>query len=78
MLHALASLAFGVALWIGIAGPSTHIEADEACVPREQCCRVCDKGQACGNTCISRAKQCHVGRGCACNASEICEERPLE
>jgi hypothetical protein len=32
-----------------------------------QCCRICHKGKACGNTCISRDKICHVGPGCACD-----------
>lgn len=31
------------------------------------CCKHCSKGKACGNTCISRDKTCHVGPGCACN-----------
>jgi hypothetical protein len=31
------------------------------------CCKVCSVGKACGNTCISRDKTCHVGRGCACD-----------
>jgi hypothetical protein len=31
------------------------------------CCRVCHTGKACGNSCISRSKQCHKGRGCACD-----------
>ncbi len=29
------------------------------------CCKVCSVGKACGNTCISRDKTCHVGHGCA-------------
>lgn len=32
------------------------------------CCKVCDIGKACGDTCISRDYDCHVGPGCACNA----------
>ena len=28
------------------------------------CCKVCSVGKACGNTCISREKTCHVGQGC--------------
>jgi competence protein ComEC len=32
------------------------------------CCRVCTTGQACGSSCISRAKQCRQPPGCACNA----------
>lgn len=43
-----------------------------ACVPQEKCCKVCSAGKACGNSCISAAKSCHKGRGCACNDSEIC------
>ena len=31
------------------------------------CCKICSKGKACGNSCISRSKQCHKGRGCACD-----------
>jgi beta-lactamase superfamily II metal-dependent hydrolase len=32
------------------------------------CCKVCTKGKACGNSCISREKTCHKPPGCACNA----------
>jgi hypothetical protein len=31
------------------------------------CCKICSVGKACGNTCISRDKTCHVGQGCACD-----------
>lgn len=31
------------------------------------CCKVCRAGKACGNSCISRAKECHKGTGCACD-----------
>lgn len=31
------------------------------------CCKVCSVGKACGDTCISREKTCHVGHGCACD-----------
>ena len=44
------------------------------CIPASQCCKVCDRGQACGNSCISRKKTCHKGRGCACDAVEICAD----
>jgi hypothetical protein len=35
--------------------------------PAQSCCKVCSVGKACGNTCISRDKNCHVGPGCACD-----------
>lgn len=31
------------------------------------CCRICRAGKACGDTCIARDRECHVGPGCACN-----------
>ena len=31
------------------------------------CCKVCRRGQACGDTCIARNDVCHVPRGCACD-----------
>jgi hypothetical protein len=33
----------------------------------DACCKHCSTGYACGNSCISRSKQCHKGRGCACD-----------
>lgn len=44
-----------------------------ACTPRESCCKVCQKGQACGNSCISRDKSCHQPPGCACDSVDVCE-----
>ncbi len=32
-----------------------------------QCCKICRKGKACGDTCIARSRICRVGPGCACN-----------
>lgn len=60
-----------VSAWIAVVAPSAPAGT---CIPAEKCCRVCDAGQACGNSCISRSKQCHKGRGCACNAAEICAQ----
>lgn len=31
------------------------------------CCKICKKGKACGNSCISKNKDCHKPPGCACN-----------
>jgi hypothetical protein len=45
----------------------------QSCTPAEQCCRICSKGKACGNSCIRQSYTCHKGRGCACNADEVCE-----
>lgn len=32
-----------------------------------QCCKVCRKGKACGDTCIPRDHNCSKGKGCACD-----------
>jgi hypothetical protein len=32
-----------------------------------QCCRICKKGKACGNSCISRRYTCRKPPGCACD-----------
>jgi hypothetical protein len=32
-------------------------------------CKVCRKGKACGDSCISRQYTCHKPPGCACNAN---------
>jgi hypothetical protein len=39
----------------------------EAMLLDAACCKVCSKGQACGDSCISRSKQCRKGPGCACD-----------
>ena len=43
-----------------------HLKAP-AVVMQAACCKVCRKGQACGDSCISRSYTCHVGVGCACD-----------
>lgn len=45
-----------------------RVERAPELVPDSQpCCKVCRKGYACGNSCISRSKQCHRPPGCACD-----------
>jgi len=56
-------------LWLSVIAPTAPAAT---CIPADKCCRVCDAGQACGNTCIAANKTCHKGRGCACNAAELC------
>ncbi len=41
--------------------------ATPAQVTSPACCRVCTRGKACGNACISRAFQCRQPPGCACD-----------
>ena len=39
----------------------------QASVTAARCCKICRTGKACGDTCISRSKICHIGPGCACD-----------
>lgn len=41
-----------------------HGVADEVAV----CCKVCSRGEACGDNCIARRNTCHQPPGCACDA----------
>lgn len=38
-----------------------------AAVLSAACCKVCRKGKACGDSCISRSYTCRKGLGCACD-----------
>ena len=42
-------------------------------VPGRTCCKMCDKGFACGNTCIARQLSCSAESGCACNVDKCCK-----
>jgi hypothetical protein len=65
-----------IACLLAVAGATwttaPQAEPGRSCIPREQCCRICDRGKACGNSCISRNYTCHKGRGCACDSAEVC------
>ena len=43
------------------------IQKSQKRAPDQVCCRVCTKGKACGNSCISVRFTCHKPPGCACN-----------
>lgn len=57
----LAALALSAASLTGAAAPICGTAYAEGC------CKVCTKGKACGNSCISKEKTCHQPKGCACN-----------
>jgi len=44
----------------------------KSCIPASKCCKICSTGKACGDSYISRRYTCRKGRGCACDASEVC------
>jgi hypothetical protein len=41
------------------------LAAPDACAG--DCCKICTKGKACGNSCISVYDECTILGGCACN-----------
>lgn len=52
---------------VGIEGVSPFDVNMEGEDYAQGCCKICRKGKACGNSCISRSKTCHKGKGCACD-----------
>ena len=72
----MRSIALAATLLLSVTACNWLPEADAAkrtCTDRSQCCKVCDRGNACGNTCIPANRACHKGRGCACDVEELCE-----
>lgn len=49
------------------SAPTTYVAPEPT--PTRYCCKICSKGKACGDTCISRSYTCHKGPGCACDAN---------
>jgi hypothetical protein len=52
---------------VGVGGSAAGLSGCTLGGDHEGCCKVCRTGKACGDTCISRSYECHVGSGCACN-----------
>jgi hypothetical protein len=50
-----------------VPAPTVYVP-DPTPAPVSSCCKICSKGKACGDSCISRSYTCHKGPGCACDA----------
>jgi len=63
-------LALGIlsgALTGNLSGSEAGELSDTALPQAQYCCKVCTVGKACGDSCISRDKECHRPPGCACD-----------
>lgn len=69
----IVRILYVLGLLVVAAAPSTAGSRSGRCTPREECCKICDEGKACGNSCIRRSYNCHKGVGCACDAESVCE-----
>ena len=56
-LVAIRSGAIAVAV---LFSSSVAVPAHAECVKKEECCKVCDKGEPCGDSCIPAGKKCSV------------------
>ena len=65
-LAVVALLDFGAAPGLALEATPQSVEL----APRE-CCKICRKGKACGDSCISRDKDCNKPPVCACNESDL-------
>jgi beta-lactamase superfamily II metal-dependent hydrolase len=52
----------------GIVPVRPFVQDTAAPAAPRACCRVCTRGKACGNSCISRSYTCRRPPGCACDA----------
>ncbi len=49
--------------------PELPIELGASPLQTAQCCKICRKGKACGNSCIKRSYTCTKPPGCACDGN---------
>ena len=49
--------------------PWLPIELSVSLLQPAQCCKICRKGKACGNSCIKRSYTCTKPPGCACDGN---------
>ena len=64
----MKKIVFLLAAALLTAAPSPFQPCGGAAVAQAGCCQRCSAGKACGDSCISRDKTCHKGKGCACDA----------
>lgn len=50
-----------------VVGSSGTLPCTDSAFAAQECCKVCKKGKACGNSCIAADKRCSQPKGCACN-----------
>lgn len=62
-LRPVESVGFAAQAYLSRDRPGTSSQAQPASSP--SCFKICRKGQACGNSCISRSYTCRKGPGCA-------------
>jgi hypothetical protein len=55
-------LALACALGLSLHAHDSYAKkaAAGSCVPQADCCKVCDKGEPCGDTCLPAGKKCTV------------------
>jgi hypothetical protein len=64
----MRKLVYGFVIMSFIAVSGFSFNSEPSTVEyRVECCKICKKGKACGDTCISRDYECHKPRGCACD-----------
>jgi len=56
-----------LALPIGVAASTPLLQGCGGGSTNGGCCKVCDTGKACGDSCIASNQSCTAPVGCACN-----------
>lgn len=60
ILAPLFALAVAVALMFHAQESFAKKVSAGACVPQAECCKVCDKGEPCGDACLPAGKKCAI------------------
>jgi hypothetical protein len=67
-MRKIAVFMMGFFMVFSVAATANNISYHKISNADGVCCKMCRKGKACGNSCISRYDVCHKPPGCACDA----------
>jgi hypothetical protein len=58
---------FIVFMMVGVLTMTSSSGRNTETITAFKCCKICKKGKACGDSCISKSYKCYKGKGCACD-----------
>lgn len=67
MINHITRITAALCAVLTISGSAASLSACGGGGSGGNCCKVCDTGKACGDTCIAANQTCNSSGGCACN-----------
>ena len=65
----MKKILLGLVFILGFAGSGDSLISTSNACASGYCCKICTKGKACGNSCISIYDEYTIIGGCACNGA---------